>query len=389
MKHSCFLAFSVALMWGATALADLENHYNFDTEATLTDDSSGNGRSGFLDDLEVGWVDDEVRGGVLELGGNTNGFIVAPTVEEMDTFTIMMWAYRDPEFAGGAGGANDGLFQLALANDDLEFLPPPPTAGTAKVVGGWVQKADNIVWGRVNDEGGTWNLDKVYAMEDEEWVHLAYRGNGEEFDLLVNGEVETTIEYDGSLVEFDSIYIGRQGTETWGGRLDDFRIYSNFVSEDEIKAIMTGAPQGLLGDFDNSGELDVADIDMLTADVIAGNNTASFDLDNNAAVNAEDRRVWIEDLRNTYFGDANLDGEFNSSDFVAVFGAAKYETGEAATWGEGDWNGDAQFNSSDFVSAFSGGGYEKGPRPAAAVPEPSSLNLAVVAILGLMAKRRR
>ena len=64
MKHSCFLAFSVALMWGATALADLENHYNFDTEATLTDDSSGNGRSGFLDDLEVGWVDDEVRGGV-------------------------------------------------------------------------------------------------------------------------------------------------------------------------------------------------------------------------------------------------------------------------------------------------------------------------------------
>ena len=133
----------------------------------------------------------------------------------------------------------------------------------------------------------------------------------------------------------------------------------------------------------------LAGTDPLTADVIAGNNTASFDLDNNAAVNAEDRRVWIEDLRNTYFGDANLDGEFNSSDFVAVFGAAKYETGEAATWGEGDWNGDAQFNSSDFVSAFSGGGYEKGPRPAAAVPEPSSLNLAVVAILGLMAKRRR
>ena len=80
---------------------------------------------------------------------------------------------------------------------------------------------------------------------------------------------------------------------------------------------------------------------------------------------------------NTYVGDSNLDGEFNSSDFVVVFTAGKYESGEAATYAEGDWNGDMLFNSSDFVAAFGQGGYERGPKPAA-VPEPSSMGSGLV-----------
>ena len=375
----------------ATVRADLENHYPFNDEATFLSDLSGNSRDAFLDDLEVGWIEDSVRGGVIELGGNTNGFLVAEAPElEGDKFTIMLWAYRDPDFAGGAGGANDGLFQLTLANDDLEFLPPPPTGN--KVVGGWVQKSDNAVWGRVIEGTGTnLNLDKEYFMEDEEWVHFAYRGNGEDFELVVNGDSGdgSVIDYDGELSDHDTIYIGRQGTETWGGRLDDFRIYSDYLSDEEIKEIMKGVPAGPLGDFNDSMDLDAGDIDLLTAEVQSGMNTASFDLDNSATVDDEDRRVWVEDLKNTFFGDANLDGEFNSSDFVSVFGAAKYETGEAATWSEGDWNGDGVFSSSDFVTAFTGGGYEGGPRPVAAVPEPSSVGIVFAGLLGLLALRRR
>ena len=75
---------------------------------------------------------------------------------------------------------------------------------------------------------------------------------------------------------------------------------------------------------------------------------------------------------------------------MTIFGAAKYETGEAATWAEGDWNGDGAFNSSDFVAAFSGGGYEKGPRDGGlqVVPEPSSVVL-LVGLAGLLTLRRR
>ncbi|MCA9212108.1 MAG: lamin tail domain-containing protein, partial [Planctomycetales bacterium] len=57
-------------------------------------------------------------------------------------------------------------------------------------------------------------------------------------------------------------------------------------------------------------------------------------------------------------GDANGDGVFNSRDFVQVFQAAKYGTGEIASWLEGDWNDDGLFNSSDFVTAFRIGHYD-------------------------------
>jgi hypothetical protein len=85
---------------------------------------------------------------------------------------------------------------------------------------------------------------------------------------------------------------------------------------------------------------------------------------------------WVNNLRRTYFGDSNLDGEFNSTDLVRLFTVGEYEDGIAANsgWSDGDWNGDQEFDSGDFVSAFAAGGYEQGPRPAVSiVPEPSSV----------------
>ena len=94
----------------------------------------------------------------------------------------------------------------------------------------------------------------------------------------------------------------------------------------------------------------------------------------------------MKDLRNTWIGDANLDGEFNSGDLVSVLAAGTYETGAAAVWSTGDFNGDGLTNTSDLVSALSDGGYELGPRAAvAAVPEPAS---ALPLALGLVAFAR-
>ena len=70
---------------------------------------------------------------------------------------------------------------------------------------------------------------------------------------------------------------------------------------------------------------------------------------------------------------------------MQVFAAGKYETGQTATWDEGDWSGDQVFDSGDFVAAFADGGYEAGPRPAAvrAIPEPNSLMLSLLSLVGL------
>ncbi|MCA9196498.1 MAG: hypothetical protein KDA87_03130 [Planctomycetales bacterium] len=148
-------------------------------------------------------------------------------------------------------------------------------------------------------------------------------------------------------------------------------------------------PNGMPGDFNLNGELDVEDIDLLTAASASGDGNVSFDLTNDGKVDDADVSTWAVSLKNTWIGDANVDGEFNSSDFVQVFTAGKFETNQSAVWSEGDWNGDGFFNSSDFVVAFTDGGFELGPRSeVAAVPEPTTA-VTFMGLLGILALRRR
>jgi hypothetical protein len=143
---------------------------------------------------------------------------------------------------------------------------------------------------------------------------------------------------------------------------------------------------GLAGDFDGNDSLDLADLDLLTLAIQSGETDLQFDLDYSNEVNSSDRQYWVQELKNTWFGDANLDGEFNSSDLVAVFEAGQYEDEIAGNsgWGTGDWNGDTDFNTSDLVLAFQDGGYEQGLQTGVkSVPEPSavwSLILGVILI---------
>jgi hypothetical protein len=77
-----------------------------------------------------------------------------------------------------------------------------------------------------------------------------------------------------------------------------------------------------------------------------------------------------------------MDYEFNQLDLVQVQVAAKYLTGETATWGEGDWNGapggeagnpptgDGLFNQQDIIAALAADVYLKGPYSALAGPAP-------------------
>ena len=152
-----------------------------------------------------------------------------------------------------------------------------------------------------------------------------------------------------------------------------------------------GEDQSTAGDFDGNGQLDAADIDALTMEILNGGSNAIYDVNGDGQVNAADHQAWVVDLKNTWIGDANLDGEFNSADFVEVFVRGEYEDTVAgnSTWAEGDWNGDGDFNSGDFVAAFSDGGYENGPRTSvSAVPEPSGWILALLGTIALARPRR-
>ena len=143
----------------------------------------------------------------------------------------------------------------------------------------------------------------------------------------------------------------------------------------------------LAGDFDGDGLLARQDVDWLQRTIVADRSQPEFDLTGDDLVNKDDVRFWVTDLKHTYFGDANLDGEFASSDLVNIFVAGEYEDDIEgnSTWAEGDWDSDGDFTSSDLVLAFVEGGYEQGPR--AAVPEPAPC--AVMLGIAMLPRRRR
>lgn len=128
--------------------------------------------------------------------------------------------------------------------------------------------------------------------------------------------------------------------------------------------------------------LGLDDINNLLVQVRTGDNNPEFDINADTLVNVDDivALVTRPDKLNTYIGDANLDGEFSSSDIVDLFAAGEYEDGVAqnSRWETGDFNGDAEFDSGDIVFSFAEGGYELGPRDAV-VPEPASQLLMLVA----------
>lgn len=129
----------------------------------------------------------------------------------------------------------------------------------------------------------------------------------------------------------------------------------------------------VLGDFDGDGVLDIDDINKLSEESAGDLHDRAFDLNDDGTVDQKDLRMWIYDLKNSFIGDSNLDGEFSSGDLVSVFQSGEYEDDvpSNSSWETGDWDGDGEFGTSDLVLAFQDGGFEVGPRPMA-VPESTS-----------------
>ena len=157
------------------------------------------------------------------------------------------------------------------------------------------------------------------------------------------------------------------------------------VNEHSLSFIVADGP----GDLNYDASLNAEDIDLLSQKIREAVEPGRFDLNGDGVLDLFDRDYWVNELAGTYFGDANLDGEFNTKDFVVVFQGGLFETDTPAGWEQGDWDGDGLFNSSDFVAAFQDGGYETGPRAVSVVPEPSTAAMFLLAMGALLAGLRR
>ena len=84
------------------------------------------------------------------------------------------------------------------------------------------------------------------------------------------------------------------------------------------------------------------------------------DLNRDAILDASDLRILLQETLGSSIGDSNLDGKFDSSDFVHVFKLGHYDDDVIgnSNWTHGDWNVDGEFDSSDLVWAFQVGDFE-------------------------------
>ncbi len=134
----------------------------------------------------------------------------------------------------------------------------------------------------------------------------------------------------------------------------------------------------LSGDFNNDRLLDIADIDLLGKEIIAGSNDVKFDLNGDEIVDLADQAKWLDDaaivngFTESYLnGDANLDGTVNATDLNAL-GINWQQTVDP--WSQGDFNADGIVNAADLnVLAIN---WQKSiPMAAQAVPEPAAFLL--------------
>ena len=99
----------------------------------------------------------------------------------------------------------------------------------------------------------------------------------------------------------------------------------------------------IVGDFDEDGLLTASDIDLLSLAI--GPNDLKFDLSNDGIVNDADRELWVTDIKQTSFGDADLDGAVQFNDFLALSAGFGMKGG----WANGDFDGSGDVQFPDFL----------------------------------------
>ena len=114
-------------------------------------------------------------------------------------------------------------------------------------------------------------------------------------------------------------------------------------------------------DLDGNQTLNIDDVDVLCSVLRSQLQNPVYDFNRDTEVDIEDMTDFLARGFRVPFGDANLDGRFDSSDLVAIFVIGEYEDGVAgnSTWREGDWNCDGDFSTADLVDAFVRGTYRE------------------------------
>jgi hypothetical protein len=325
-----------------------------------------------------------------------------------NAMSVAMFARGGPAAGGDrlfTNNVTDPLtsFQIVVGNDGLVVSTNPTVECLDEVEcghrslflpGEGVEFTNQGADRGLNDEANGWwhivaTTQGTTALERTENIRLWLNGVDRTEDMLPGTVGWGT---DTGLAKIGGRRDDPLDSTTHSGAQDEVAIWLDrtLTDEDALALFQAAISDAILGDFNGNGALDQPDIDDLTGQSAAGTNNPAYDLNSDALVNDQDVRSWVRDLYGSWIGDADLNGQFNSTDLVSVLAAGKYEVDVASVWSEGDFNGDGRTDSGDLVAALADGGYEQGPRAAvAAVPEPTSGAALLLSAALLWALRRR
>jgi len=152
-----------------------------------------------------------------------------------------------------------------------------------------------------------------------------------------------------------------------------------------LQASSPCSSSSLPGDFNDDQLVDDANIDLLLTAITAGGEDLQFDLDSSNTVTAADATFLVVSILGTRFGDNDLDGDVDLSDYNTL--ATNFNpsgTDGPYWWQDGNVDGDNDIDLTDYnalASNFNPLGYG-----AAAVPEPASVCLLLAGLLLLLAR---
>ena len=151
------------------------------------------------------------------------------------------------------------------------------------------------------------------------------------------------------------------------------------ANESDHRLVFVDFVIGVIGDLDTDSDVDAEDIDLLY-DSFNDSNIRKFDLNEDGDIDPNDVAFQVQSILNTEFGDADLDGDVDGADFLAI----QRGLGTDAGWAGGDFDGSGLVDSGDIAIWQANYGFSASVDSAAeVVPEPCSFLIAA-ALLSIL-----